>query len=188
MRSWGLASFRSSTLGATSRSLPLNSEARLRIALERRDPGLSGISEKQYQFSSGLSRNCRFFLKQRPGPDRAPAPPRGAAGRSHQPNPLRHGRQQSGRAQRSSLSPKKSSMSRWPSRILTASKRPGQGTNAQVRRARRSAQARPCHFVAMPWADSAHSCRYKRGRARGSANFQGLDETVGQERFLLLPY
>jgi hypothetical protein len=163
-----LASFRSSTLGATSRSLPLNSEARLRIALERRDPGLSGISEKQYQFSSGLSRNCRFFLKQRPGPDRAPAPPRGAAGRSHQPNPLRHGRQQSGRAQRSSLSPKKSSMSRWPSRILTASKRPGQGTTRRcVKRANRL-KRRSCHFVAMPWADSTRSCRYKPGRAHAA--------------------
>jgi hypothetical protein len=61
-------------------------------------------------------------------------------------------------------------------------------TDAQVRQAHRSGQTRFRPFRCDAWADSTGSYRYKRERARGSADFQWLDETVGQERFLLLPY
>jgi hypothetical protein len=36
------------------------------VAHEKRAPGLPRLSEKQYQFSTSSSRNCRFFLVRRP--------------------------------------------------------------------------------------------------------------------------
>jgi hypothetical protein len=49
--------------------------------------GLLGLSEKQYNVQADLARNCRFFLIERPGLERADSPLLGDAEPSHRPNP-----------------------------------------------------------------------------------------------------
>jgi hypothetical protein len=74
-----------------------------------------------------------------------------------------------------------------PSRLSAGQFRRAPVTGGQAR-GRVGVQTRFRSSRCIAWADSTRSCRYKRGRPPGSADFQWLDDTVGQERFLLLPY